>query len=96
MKKTYLFLILETILNMLTVNLSAIIIIPLFVIGVDLLIRLFIKNDSLAKGLDKLSSIKISGWLDAEVFWTIWAVNSLFEGWGQRRKCGDKGFSSWI
>lgn len=28
----------------------------------------------------KLSSIKISGWLDAEVFWAIWAVNSLFEG----------------
>lgn len=56
MKKTYLFLILETILNMLTGNLSAIIIIPLFVIGVDLLIRLFIKNDSLAKGLDKFFS----------------------------------------
>ena len=28
----------------------------------------------------KLSSIKISGWLDDELFWAIWAVNSLFEG----------------
>lgn len=56
MKKIYIFLLLEIILNIITGSFGAIAFIPLFIIAFDLLIRLFIKNDNLLKNFNKFVS----------------------------------------